>query len=237
MFVQQCDITHTTYDGIEFSFSDAACYPWNWNNGICNDECNKMECHWDGGDCNQLCNDECNIQLEFGNGNCSQACNNTECLWDFYECLPLDEVACAAYGCNVTWLNDDICDLNCNNAICQWDRGDCDADCTGNTCDEAFDYYTKLANYNSNDNLIQRDELCVAWDVIRILAAHQGIDETAEFVYGCNESFVLMDSNNDTSVDVMEIINFLGPLFQHSLANPAKAEQVDCSQCIDLEHY
>ena len=227
----------TTNDGDIWSFADVICFPWNWNNGICNDECNKAECGWDGGDCNQLCahyHPDCDIQLEFGNGNCSQACNNTYCGYDFNECLPLDEFECESYGCNITWLNDDICDLNCFNSACNYDLGDCDPNCEGNLCDEAYVYFSQVANYRTNDNLVQVEELCDLFPFLNLFAAAQGIQTNFQD-YGCNATFEKTDLNGDGSVGIPEFIKVVGPLFSPSLAHSGKAEQVDCSQCLDLD--
>ena len=68
-----------------------ACSPWDWQNGVCNDECNVDDCNYDGGDCNQLCqinSPECYTVGLFGNGACDIACNTSYCDYDRHECIP-----------------------------------------------------------------------------------------------------------------------------------------------------
>ena len=137
---------------------------------------------------------------------------------------------------NVIKLNvdDDICDLNCFNSECNWDLGDCDPNCEGNICDEAYSYYSQVANYLSNDNWVQREELCGLWSYLNLFADARGL-ETDLLSYGCNKTFEIMDLDGDGSVTIPEFIQRIGPLFAPSLATDGKAGQVDCSQCLDLD--
>ena len=49
-----CDFEYNTF----LSF----CYPKYWNNNICNEQCNSLQCKFDNGECYPLCNfEECSI--------------------------------------------------------------------------------------------------------------------------------------------------------------------------------
>ena len=72
-----------------------------WQNGVCSHGCNREECNYDGGDCNQLC--DCDYDL-WCNDKCDLECNTTECNWDFYQCVEIDGVneTCNAINDNDT---------------------------------------------------------------------------------------------------------------------------------------
>ena len=69
------------------------CLPFEWGNGVCNEECNGATCYFDGGDCHQLCQEyspNCTNFLDlnlFGNGVCDIGCNTTYCGYDNYQCI------------------------------------------------------------------------------------------------------------------------------------------------------
>ena len=77
----------------EESLQTYGCSPFEYENGVCNDECNVASCNFDGWDCNQLCNhdeygaSDCNTLGLFDNGGCDIACNNSYCNYDNYECI------------------------------------------------------------------------------------------------------------------------------------------------------
>ena len=83
----------------------AQCVPSYYQNGVCEDQCNREECNFDGGDCNQLC--QCDSNLWF-NDICDVSCNTTLCSYDFEQCVN-DE----------TNPNDTCSDVN--NTTISWD--------------------------------------------------------------------------------------------------------------------
>ena len=126
-----------------------SCTPFEWQNGVCNDECNVQSCIFDGGDCNQLCQEEAPNCYSFGlftNGICDIACNTSSCDYDKYECISYsyDNIT---FGNNVThcdgdnkcpieWVDDQWCDNYCfTNENCYNDGKDCI--CNENTDDES----------------------------------------------------------------------------------------------------
>ena len=128
-------------------------------NGICDSDCNNIECGWDLGDCG-YCSPGCTIEL-LTNDICDPICENLPCMFDnnacgwcatgcfeqdLYSdtCIPECNVtACQEYGqnpcffdcssgCSQESLGDGACDLECNTADCWYDYGDClcSPDCT-----------------------------------------------------------------------------------------------------------
>ena len=94
------------------------CAPFEWQNGVCNEECNVEDCNFDGGDCNQLCETEsqgnCYSFGLFANGICDNECNISSCDYDKYECIPYTSNIINAseivFDINMTY-----CDININN--------------------------------------------------------------------------------------------------------------------------
>ena len=74
----------------EDTFQGVFCSPFNFQNGVCNDECNAAACDFDGGDCNQLCqtdSPDCYSLSLFDNNVCDIGCNTSYCSYDNYECI------------------------------------------------------------------------------------------------------------------------------------------------------
>eukprot|EP01084_Bolivina_argentea_P025857 48093_1 len=227
----QCNSTVGSRIDKTFFARDLLCFPWLYQDGVCHDACNKEICGWDGGDCNQLCGDECNIYESFGNGECNNACNSTECDWDGLDCLVIDESACESHGCDISWINDDICDKNCNNMDCYFDEGDCDENCKGNICDEVYYIYSLAANIIPDDK-IQYNELCTIWPLVYAQAQLWGVDEWPLTESNCTIVFNFYDKDKDESVTVSELMNE----YAHRVGIlKNKLDQIDCSMCVDLD--
>ncbi len=102
------------------------CLTYQYNDGVCNSECNNAKCGWDGNDCSQLC--ECDVS-GFGDGICNQACNTTNCLYDGYDCLSATfyllscELSYNDHGCNINWVGAGWCDYRCKSQFeCGFDK-------------------------------------------------------------------------------------------------------------------
>ena len=98
-------------------------------NGICNDETNIPECHYDGGDCCQ------NPELA-GNGICNDESNIQECYYDEGDCC-LNKYVCPGCSCycqNFELVGNQFCNNETNNVECNYDGGECcgpDLSCKG----------------------------------------------------------------------------------------------------------
>ena len=91
-------------------------------NGYCNDQSNKAECFFDGGDCCGICvnTDFCTncsciddsidngiINPLLGDGFCNDQTNNAQCFYDWFDCCqsPLDTTFCTNCSCHGTFLD------------------------------------------------------------------------------------------------------------------------------------
>ena len=118
--------------------------------GYCNDENNKIQCNFDGGDCCYSCvskafcfNCEClagNSGEEInhpliGDGYCHDETNNAECNYDGGDCcVNIKTDFCSECACYlhetcaagpIPTLGDGFCNDETNNADCNYDHGDC----------------------------------------------------------------------------------------------------------------
>lgn len=104
-------------------------------NGICNMECNRIECDFDNTECSYGTHpwENCTQIVQgrhcwdlYKNGECNQECNNEKCLYDGFDCQ--EEVKDCLYDayCLPHYNNGD-CDKGCNTKECGWDGFDCDA--------------------------------------------------------------------------------------------------------------
>lgn len=102
-------------------------------NGRCDEECNTLECDFDGNDCSlgetpwKNCTAIIDCWKVFADGICNEECNTPECLFDGRDCerklLPCNP-AFDSY-CQKHYANG-FCDYGCNNAECDWDGLDCE---------------------------------------------------------------------------------------------------------------
>ena len=159
------------------SVSNLLCSPFDWQNGVCNHECNVEQCYWDGGDCNQLCpvyHANCSIDDMFDNGVCDQQCNNSYCAYDNSECLvnnnqfdsnfnisqlfSKNQTYCNEYDstyahgeCKISWINDGWCDDNCRSSeSCFYDGNDCSCVSSDNYCNEIYSLLKLLVVEDDN---------------------------------------------------------------------------------------
>ena len=118
--------------------------------GYCNDETNKIQCAFDGGDCCYSCviEDFCtkclclneddgeNINPLIGDGYCQDVTNNANCSFDGGDCCGSCIITSYCTNCscigNLTGngvlsygLGDGLCNDETNNAACNYDNGDC----------------------------------------------------------------------------------------------------------------
>ena len=87
-----------------------------------------------------------------------------------------------------------------------------------------------MANYNTGDDLVSNGELCSFYEYFGL------VEQWAEAFYQwnannetCNSTFNAMDLNNDTFVDINEIIYIVRDFFELS---DVKASQINCSSCL-----
>ena len=118
------ECTHLYHERI-----DNLCNTYFIGNGYCNDETNKEECYWDGGDCcgNNVVTDYCTVceclepnlelnQYKFasiGNGYCDDDLNTEEFRWDGGDCCGnhMNTAFCTVCEClEPSRWNDDNCD-------------------------------------------------------------------------------------------------------------------------------
>ena len=154
-----CDeICSETFDSID-------CHLFNWQNGVCDNECNVAACSYDGGDCNQLCqynSPDCNTIGLFNNGICDIGCNTSYCDYDKYECINFElnihfdnnltycnsnvawdnnnlynKSELTVGLCKTDWVNDKWCDNNCRISDECFNDGD-DCQCIQDTDNENF---------------------------------------------------------------------------------------------------
>ena len=75
------------YDRGEYISESCSCDTRYWGDGICDQECDILECFYDYGDCG--CNSDCFIYL--GDGTCHTECNTIPCHNDGEDCQPGQE--------------------------------------------------------------------------------------------------------------------------------------------------
>ncbi|XP_055332270.1 neurogenic locus notch homolog protein 1-like [Paramacrobiotus metropolitanus] len=106
-------------------------------NGKCDEECNNIDCEYDGQECSLRLNPWLNCTLKtrapcwnyFRNGRCDQECNIPECMFDGFDCgapLGVCDPVYDAY-CSKNYGNGQ-CDEGCNTEACDYDGLDCDKD-------------------------------------------------------------------------------------------------------------
>lgn len=158
------------------------CTPFEWQDGVCNSECDVQDCNFDGGDCSQLCQTktqgDCYSLGLFANGICDSECNITECDYDKYECLPYTYVD-IVFGYNVTycdddkqcpiqWVNDGWCDNYCDNIDDCYNDGQ---DCICNENEDELNACEQLIDTLGSFGLAQQDfqvpcqSICTLWEL------------------------------------------------------------------------
>eukprot|EP01083_Nonionella_stella_P021709 60146_1 len=217
-----------------------ACPSFEFQDGICHNECNNRACQYDGGDCIQTCDfDECDYRV-LGNGICDIGCNNSDCNHDHYDCIEVDSSICnKTYGtehlCETEWLGDGFCDSECSNSktnLCQNDGNDCGGhSCDpGTQCEQAYFFFTYLSNYLSNDRMVEEKELCSLWVHTQSFAP-----AVAVYYVNCTNAMKRMDLNENSYISFHEFIAGLSQPFFN--ITKQKALQINCSQCVGVDDY
>ncbi|KAG5847511.1 hypothetical protein ANANG_G00126820 [Anguilla anguilla] len=101
--------------------------------GVCDAQCNRRECEWDGGDCSLHRLDpwaRCSAPVPcwelFRNGRCDRQCDNPGCLFDSFECQTAS-TPCRYNDYCADHYGNGHCDRSCNTEACGWDGLDCAA--------------------------------------------------------------------------------------------------------------
>ena len=115
---ETCDLEFTTC----FNPSECTC-PSGWSgDGICDFDCNTIECGWDTGDC---CASTCAPDASFACGSYGYDCRDPNACENTGECEEPDPGGPDADGCTQDWLQDGYCDADNNSEACAFDGGDC----------------------------------------------------------------------------------------------------------------
>ena len=220
-----------------------------WQDGLCSDQCNRDECDYDGGDCNQLC--DCEYDLWFNN-ECDTQCNTTQCSWDFYQCVQtpsLNETCSLENGnatnsmndasdedigsipCYTLWIDDTWCDAACNVETCHYDEGWCNGCAEDSQCGS---FWNELKVIPAEDgsiygtDLFTKERICQYKDII--LHFFDGLDQSDN----CSDVFDLVDLNDNGFIGFYELLQQFA--FQLGLTThphwQEKVTQLDCSACL-----
>ena len=234
------------------------CTPLDWQNGICDTECNHKDCSYDGGDCNQLCeahSPNCSIASMFGNGICDPECNNTfcsfdvgECIYNEYRSINVSQVFgnnatyCDSHAnaglCEIVWIGDGWCDDNCRySESCFYDANDCNCDSSDNYCREWFSSFSQtFADTISDDGdyYMSLNGFCDIWIMIPTFVKDEFVEEYIE-PYNCSTAFSMIDIDNSGYIDFYEFIYVLNvyEVIEGVEITDAKYQQINCSMCFD----
>lgn len=107
-----------SHKDFDYSKCPNECVSSKLNNGVCDVECNRKECNFDGTDCVYQCSAECYKQW-LGDDQCDEGCNNKACGFDKGDCK-----ICSP-GCEPGMVGNGVCDAACYNDDCYMDMGDC----------------------------------------------------------------------------------------------------------------
>ena len=229
------------------SVQQLECTPVNWQNGVCDEQCNNFGCYYDGGDCNQLCQyyyPNCSINEMFDNGKCDIECNNTFCSFDSNECIDQfvgfnlsqvfgkNKTYCdLKSSCEISWINDGWCDENCRSSDeCFNDGNDCI--CEQNTyCQQFYSMFSSLADDTITDGTyVSLDGFCSLYTWLPAL--FPAIEQYIEG-YNCSTLFNILDRDNDTFIDFYEFGHAANEFSPDYNLTEAKLNQLNCSSCIE----
>ena len=241
------------------SLYNIICWPFDWQNGICNQQCNVHECFWDGGDCNIVCDidePDCNIFNMFENGVCDNSCNNTACSFDNGECVQYDEsnikFNASIFGddatycdsdtklCYIEWIDDGWCDENCRiKDTCFYDHNDCV--CSQETkCYQLYNAFMQFDDSNQNaEPSISYEGICSLWN---FLEQFDIVDSESVGGFGillewrqfwenttCDVVFNSLDLNNNSVVQFNEVLYAMQGY--DGTDTEEKASQINCTSC------
>ena len=263
ILIEFMDDVNACDHGCEYNdlISNFQCTPLDWQNGICDNQCNNVNCYYDGGDCNQMCDayyPNCTMSDMFGNGLCDPECNNTLCSYDVGECL-VDQYSSinmsqvfgknATYCddinndinntnlCEIIWINDGWCDDNCRHSqSCFYDANDCDCSNIDNYCQQGFEFFQPFVDTitDQGDNYVSLAGFCVIWNSLSDFIDPNFAEEYIE-PYNCTTSFDMIDKDDNQYIDLYEFIYILNTfeLIAGAELTETKYQQIDCSTCYE----
>ena len=228
-----------------FVLNSLACKSYEWQNGVCDPECENTFCSWDGGDCTQLCDYEQCDQTRLGNGLCDLPCNNEGCKYDFGDCETVVDGNWTIDGCKLSyqsgyhqcraeWVGDGWCDSYCQDvSFCGYDENDCDG-CENNQCTVPYKFMEFGGNSITRDDHISTEELCKIWDVAISSGLIDVVINANPEWRNCSLVIPSADYNGDNLANLHEMIIALHGLWNISIA---KATQLNCSSCVGVFNY
>ena len=253
-FIQTFDPCAATCLAVSIS-----CSADSWQNGVCSGECDREECDYDGGDCNQLC--DCDYGKWFNN-KCDIECNTTQCHWDFDQCIPTpagnetcnlmnitvtqsiyshysynntDNIA-ITIPCYESWIDDTWCDGSCNVESCDYDGGWCNGCSTDGQCGYIWTALSTIPPDEGSvygSDLFTQKRVCDYKDLVAYF-----FDEWDE-ADNCSDIFNVIDLNDNGFLGYYEILQYFA--FHLGLTTYShwqdKALQLDCSECLDNSSY
>ncbi|KAJ8390366.1 hypothetical protein AAFF_G00107600 [Aldrovandia affinis] len=99
--------------------------------GVCDPQCKRQECGWDGGDCSlgrlhpwDNCTADARCWELFGNGICDPQCDSADCLFDGFDCQS-PKLNCTYEKYCSDHYDNGHCDRSCNTEACGGDGLDC----------------------------------------------------------------------------------------------------------------
>ena len=208
------------------------CQSFKVHNGICDESCNRANCAYDGGDCNQLCTNytQCFNYKQLGSSKdeCNEICNSTECGWDGNRCI-IDSLECPD-SCPHSILSDGLCHTQCLNES----YTDCydfelfhDCSTCADTCGLITTFFKLICDFTQSGD----DKEAISF------ADCQESKTGASYVWDlvnstCDLIFLEEDHNNNTLIGLWEFIQVGAGLLQLS-ARENRAQFVDCSMCLN----
>ena len=230
-----------------------------WQNGVCDDDCNNVQCNYDGGDCNQLCNfTQCDYSW-LGDGICNPECHNQECSWDYCDCYSpnnynqstttqeselcfFNTTQCSIatnYTCRVDYYFNN---LSLTNFVDPWPGDDvCDSNCNVQECQndnrecddcEYAPVCNTLMDYFDTVSATTGQDYLISQDefcAILILLEQQFGPDGFQRNITCKNLLIESDQNNDGFLNAYEVLYMY---FFYTTGDQAKADQVNCSLCM-----
>ena len=204
-------------DSCDFdSLAKLLCSPFDWQNGVCNQECNLGDCDFDGGDCNQLCQyyaPDCYSFGLFENGICDVECNTTYCNYDNYQCVTNGEII-VEFDENVTICNidelisyveqaedSDVIIVNDTKCLVEWvDDLWCDNNCLES--DDCFNDANDCTCTAATDAATECEQLASWYGIISDFTSQDAVDTGISRSGACAMWDIIEDQNWDTTAVV-----------------------------------
>ena len=208
------------------------CPSFKIHNGICDTLCNRGNCAYDGGDCNQLCTNytHCFKQSSLNEEGCNPICNSAECGWDGNECIE-DSLECPNL-CPHSVLNDGLCHKKClNKSYTDCYEYELYHDCStcADNCQKITNIFELICSLTPDDD----DKEAISWaDCQKIeTGAPHAWDLLNDANVTCDYIFLDKDYNNNTLIGLWEFIQIGNGLLQKD--EIGQAQYVDCSMCLN----